>query len=107
MSRNLIVGAMQAQVEYGLKNTTLMNAEEIQAKYNIANRRAIRAIMRCPIYGANEATEMELGIKKITQLCSKSTLNHIGKMALEEGTLHNHLFKKAKQLNSKTIRYWR
>ena len=48
--------------------------------------------MRSPIYGANEATEMELGIKKITQLCSKSTLNLIGKMVLEEGTLHNHLF---------------
>ena len=45
-------------------NTPLSDENEIQEKYNIANRRAIRAILRSPIYGANEATEMELGIKK-------------------------------------------
>ena len=47
-------------------NTPLSNDNEIQEKYNISNRRAIRAILRSPIYGANEATEMELGIKNIT-----------------------------------------
>ena len=92
MCRNLIVGAMQAQTEYGLKNTSFADFQEIQAKYNIANRRAVRALMRSPIYGANEATEMELGIKKITQLCQKSTLNLVGKIVLDNGTLHNHLY---------------
>ena len=46
-------------------NTPLSNESQIQEKYNISNRRAIRAILRSPIYGANEATEMELGIKNI------------------------------------------
>ena len=64
MSKNLIIGAMQAQTEYGLQNTPLGKDSQIQEKYNISNRRAIRAILRSPIYGANEATEMELGIKK-------------------------------------------
>ena len=45
-------------------NTPLGTDNQIQEKYNITNRRAIRAILRSPIYGANEATEMELGIKK-------------------------------------------
>ena len=66
--------------------------EEIQKQYDITNRRAIRAIMRSPIYGANEATEMELGIKKITMLAKRGTLNLIGKVVLEQGTLHNKLF---------------
>ena len=47
-------------------NTPLADDNAIQEKYNIANRRAIRAILRSPIYGANEATEMELGIKKLS-----------------------------------------
>ena len=66
--------------------------EEIQKQYDITNRRAIRAIMRSPIYGANEATEMELGIKKITMLAKRGTLNLIGKVVLEKRTLHNKLF---------------
>ena len=75
--------------------TPLSEDNEIQEKYNISNRRALRAILRSPIYGANEATEMELGIKKISQLNKRNTLNLIGKITLEEGTLHNKLFKKA------------
>ena len=82
LSKNLIVGAMQAQVQYGLQCTPLSEENEIQEKYNISNRRALRAILRSPIYGANEATEMELGIKKISQLNRRNTLNMIGKMAL-------------------------
>ena len=73
MSRNLIVGAMQAQVQYGLMCTPLSEDNEIQEKYNISNRRALRAILRSPIYGANEATEMELGIKNITTKQKKYT----------------------------------
>ena len=49
-------------------NTPLNNESAIQDKYNISNRRAIRAILRSPIYGANEATEMELGIKNCHSL---------------------------------------
>ena len=75
--------------------TPLSEDNEIQEKYNISNRRALRAILRSPIYGANEATEMELGIKKISQLNKRNTLNLIGKITLEEGTLHNKLLKKA------------
>ena len=63
-------------------NTPLADENAIQEKYNIANRRAIRAILRSPIYGANEATEMELGIKKLSQLNLRNTLNTIGKIAL-------------------------
>ena len=47
---------------------------------------------------------MELGVKKISQLCKRSTLNLIGKVVLDGGTLHNHLFNAAKELNTKTIR---
>ena len=86
---------MQAQVQYGLMYTLLSDENEIQEKYNISNRRALRAILRSPIYGANEATEMELGIKKISQLNKRNTLNLIGKITLDEGTLHNKIFKNA------------
>ena len=105
MSKNLIVGAMQAQVQYGLMCTPLSEENEIQEKYNISNRRAIRAILRSPIYGANEATEMELGIKKISHLNKRNTLNMIGKMMLDEGTLHNRIIKKAIILGTKTVKY--
>ena len=92
MSKNLIVGAMQAQTQYGLVNTPLGQVNPIQEKYNVTNRRAIRAILRSPIYGANEDTEMELGIKKISTLNIRNTLNMIGKLALQENTLHNSIF---------------
>ena len=74
-------------------NTPLGQANPIQEKYNVTNRRAIRAILRSPIYGANEATEMELGIKKISTLNIRNTLNMIGKLALQENTLHNSIFR--------------
>ena len=61
-------------------SSPLSEENEIQEKYNIANRRALRAILRSPIYGANEATEMELGIKKISK--KRNTLNMIGKTVL-------------------------
>ena len=67
--------------------------DEIQSKYNIANRRAIRAIMRAPMYITNEGIEMELGVKKITDIYRKSVLNLIGKIYLNEGQLHNNLLK--------------
>ena len=95
MARNLIIGAMQAQVEYGLKHTSLCHMDEIQAKYNIANRRAIRAIMRAPIYVTNEGIEMELGVKKITDIYRKSVLNMIGKMYLNKEDLHHSLMQMA------------
>ena len=68
--------------------------DEIQAKYNIANRRTIRATMRAPIYVANEGIEMELGVKKVTGIYRKSVLNHIGKMYLEKDELHYSLIRK-------------
>ena len=73
-------------------NTPLGTDNQIQEKYNITNRRAIRAILRSPIYGANEATEMELGIKKISQLNIRNTLNMIGKLVLQKHTLHSKIF---------------
>ena len=79
-------------------NTPLNNENAIQDKYNISNRRAIRAILRSPIYGTNEATEMELGIKKLSQLNKRNTLNMIGKLVLQENTLHNKIFWKAVEL---------
>ena len=88
-------------------NTPLNNENAIQDKYNISNRRAIRAILRSPIYGANEATEMELGIKKLSQLNMRNTLNMIGKLALQENTLHNKIFKKAVEIGTKTTEYWK
>ena len=86
-------------------NTPLSNDNAIQDKYNISNRRAIRAILRSPIYGANEATEMELGIKKLSQLNKRNTLNMIGKLVLQENTLHNKIFQKAVELKTKTIEH--
>ena len=84
MARNLIIGAMQAQVEYGLKNTSMNQMEEIQIKYNIANRRAIRVLMRAPMYFTNEGIELDLGVKKITDLYRKNVLTHIGKVYLDK-----------------------
>ena len=81
--------------------------EEIQTKYNIANRRAIRAIMRAPIYVTNEGIEMELGVKKITDIYRKSVLNLIGKMYLSKGELHYSLLKEAIHHRTQTIRQWR
>ena len=95
MARNLIIGAMQAQVEYGLKNTSMNQMEEIQIKYNIANRRAIRALMRAPMYVTNEGIELELGVKKITDLFRKNVLNHIGKVYLDKEELHHELLQTA------------
>ena len=46
---------------------------------------------------------MELGIKKISQLGIKSTLNLIGKIILEVDTLLNKIFNLARELNTKTI----
>ena len=47
--------------------------------------------MRTPIYVANEAIEMELGIRKISQLYLKKILVIIGKTELEKQTLHGRL----------------
>ena len=88
-------------------NTPLADENAIQEKYNIANRQAIRAILRSPIYGANEATEMELGIKKLSQLNLRNTLNTIGKIALSEDTLHYKIFWEAVRINTETTRYWK
>ena len=86
-------------------NTPLSEVEQIQEKYNISNRRAIRAILRSPIYGANEATEMELGIKKLSHLNLRNTLVMIGKTVLGENTLHNQIFRKANEIQTPTIKY--
>ena len=69
--------------------------EEIQAKYNIANRRAIRALMRAPMYVTNEGIELDLGVKKITDLYRKNVLNDIGKVYLDKEELHYELLQKA------------
>ena len=98
---------MQAQVDYGLKNTALGWLDEIQAKYNKANRRAIRAIMRAPIYVANEAIEMELGVKKITDLYKKSVLIEIGKTWISADTLHGSLMRSAIRWRTPIINSWR
>ena len=63
--------------------------------------------MRSPIYGANEATEMELGIKKISHLNLRNTLNMIGKLALQHNTMHNTIFQRAIEHNTPTIEYWK
>ena len=88
-------------------NTPLSNESQIQEKYNISNRRAIRAILRSPIYRVNEATEMELGIKKISHLNLRNTLNMIGKIALQTSTLHNVIFRKAIEHRTPTTQYWK
>ena len=69
--------------------------EEVQTKYNIANRRAIRALMRAPMYVTNEGIELDLGVKKITDLFRKNVLNHIGKVYLDKEELHHQLLQKA------------
>ena len=49
--------------------------------------------MRAPIYVTNEAIEMELGVKKITDLYKKSVITFIGKMYTEKDSLHYNLIK--------------
>ena len=50
---------------------------------------------------------MELGIKKISYLNKRNTLNMIGKLALQENTFHNCIYRKAIEVNTKTIEYWK
>ena len=50
---------------------------------------------------------MELGIKKLSQLNKRNTLNMIGKLTLQENTYHNKIFLKAFELNTPTIKHWR
>ena len=50
---------------------------------------------------------MELGIKKLSQLNKRNTLNMIGKLTLQENIYHNKIFLKAIELNTPTIKYWR
>ena len=63
--------------------------------------------MRAPIYVTNEAIEMELGVKKITDLYNKSLITSIGKMYTEKDSLHYNLIKQAIELRTQTIRNWR
>ena len=63
--------------------------------------------MRAPIYVTNEAIEMELGVKKITDIYKKSVLIHVGKMYIQKNTLHNKLMSSAIQHRTQTIRNWR
>ena len=53
----------------------------------------MRAIMRAPIYVTNEAIEMELGVKKITDLYNKSIITSFGKIYTEKNSLHFNLIK--------------
>ena len=67
------------------------------------NRREIRPLLRSPIYEPNEIIEMELETKKISQLNKKCKM--IGKIVMNEGQLHNEIFKKANKQNTRTIKY--
>ena len=60
--------------------------------------------MRAPVYVTNEAIEMELGVKKITDIYRKSVLNLIGKIYLSEGELHYSLLIKAIHHRTQSIR---
>ena len=63
--------------------------------------------MRAPIYVTNEGIEVELGVKKITDIYKKSVLNMVGKMYINKGELHHSLMKEAIQHRTQTIRQWR
>ena len=63
--------------------------------------------MRAPIYVTNEAIEMELGVKKISELYKKSVLIQIGKNWLEPNTLHGTLMRSAINWRTPTINSWR
>ena len=63
--------------------------------------------MRAPIYVTNEAIEMEMGVKKITDLYKRSVLIQIGKTWLEENQLHGTLMRMAINWNTATINSWR
>ena len=51
--------------------------------------------MRAPMYVTNEGIELELGVKKITDLFRKNVLNHIGKVYLDKEELHHELLQTA------------
>ena len=51
--------------------------------------------MRAPIYVTNEAIEMEMGVKKITDLYKRSVLIQIGKTWIDEHQLHRALMRNA------------
>ena len=49
--------------------------------------------MRAPMYVTNEGIELELGVKKMTDIYKKSVLNHIGKMYTQKNELHYSLIR--------------
>ena len=65
--RNIVNSAANSQILYGLKTCIKdLYCEEIASKYDIAERKMMRAAIRCEQGTCNEAVEIDMGISKLS-----------------------------------------
>ena len=77
--------------------------DEVAEKYNIAERKMLRAAFRCEQGTCNEAVEIDAGMLKLSQRIEKESLLMYGKMAFLPGK-HNDILEIAEEMNTRTIR---
>lgn len=102
--RNLINSVANSQILYGLKTCIKdLYCEEIANKYDIAERKMLRAAIRCEQGTCNEAVEIDMGMLKLSQRIEKEAMLLYGRMAFTPGK-HNDILDLAEEINTKTIR---
>ena len=104
--RNIVNSAANAQILYGLKSCVRnLYCDEVAKKYNIQERKMLRAAFRREQGTCNEAVEIDAGMLKLSQRIEKESLLTYGKMAFTPG-IHNDILEIAEELNTKTIKKW-
>ena len=102
--RNIVNSAANSQILYGLKTCVRdLYCEEIANKYDISERKMLRAAFRCEQGTCNEAVEIDAGMIKLSQRIDKEALLLYGKMAFVPGK-HNDILDIAEDLNTRTIK---
>ena len=76
--------------------------DEVANKYNIQERKMIRAAFRCEQGTCNEAVEIDAGMLKLTYRIEKESLLTYGKMAFIPEK-HNDILDIAEALNTRSI----
>ena len=77
--------------------------DEVAEKYNVTERKMLRAAFRCEQGTCNEAVEIDAGMLKLSQRIEKEALLLYGKMAFQPGK-HNDILDIAEELNTRTIK---
>ena len=77
--------------------------DEVAEKYNVTERKMLRAAFRSEQGTCNEAVEIDAGMLKLSQRIEKEALLLYGKMAFQLGK-HNDILDIAEELNTRTIK---